>query len=329
MVQIVEASTHLGLHAPVAGHVQALLPQRLPRLVRAVAFPPAGGAVLNVLRRARAPQPRHRPLDDVVLAHRHPERSLAALRLVEPRPLHRRRRLAPPPPARVPVGEVRLQGFRLCRRGHPIDSRRRLLAGPVLGFPQPVEVPQVGQRRAHQRGRLARLLCAPLECRGVGGWPQRASPPASQETVLPGVACPPGGPVGRSSPPSRPAGVAHSPSGRRAATTATTPSRRPAVVPRAPRPPGDPLRHSSQVPGPRHPAGLGGVLPRLPDPAMPQERRGAPTCSDPSAAMPRSQTPVVSWALALAHPGLLPSGACKPSVFPSIPRRVIRWSTTR
>jgi hypothetical protein len=75
----------------------------------------------------------------------------------------------------------------------------------------------------------------------------------------------------------------------------------------------------SQVTGPRHPAGLGGFLPRFPDPAIPKERRGSPKFpSDPSDDMPRSQTPVVSWALALAHPGLLPSGAWKPSAFPSL-----------
>src|SRR5262245_7589981 len=34
---------------------------------------------------------------------------------------------------------------------------------------------------------------------------------------------------------------------------------------------------------------------------------------------PLHQTPVVSSTLALTHPGLLPSGACKPSAFPSIP----------
>ena len=39
--------------------------------------------------------------------------------------------------------------------------------------------------------------------------------------------------------------------------------------------------------------------------------------SSPCEDMPRSQTPVVSCALALSHPGLLPSGACKPSAFPS------------
>src|SRR5262245_31296367 len=35
--------------------------------------------------------------------------------------------------------------------------------------------------------------------------------------------------------------------------------------------------------------------------------------------MPRSQTPVVSWVLAITSPGLLPSGASKPSAFLSVP----------
>jgi hypothetical protein len=60
---------------------------------------------------------------------------------------------------------VRLQVFRLGGRGHPVDSRRRILASPVTGFPQQVHVHQVGQRRAHQRWRLDRLLCSPRECR--------------------------------------------------------------------------------------------------------------------------------------------------------------------
>jgi hypothetical protein len=80
----------------------------------------------------------------------------------------------------------------------------------------------------------------------------------------------------------------------------------------------------SQVTGPRHPAGLGGVLPRLSAPAMPTERRGSPTFPRaPSDDLPRAQTPVVSWALALAHPGLRPSGAWQPAAFPAIPRRDI------
>jgi len=50
-----------------------------------------------------------------------------------------------------------------------------------------------------------------------------------------------------------------------------------------------------------------------------KETGGSPKFpSSPCGDMPRSQTPVVSCALALAHPGLLPSGACKPSAFLSV-----------
>ncbi len=60
-----------------------------------------------------------------------------------------------------------------------------------------------------------------------------------------------------------------------------------------------------------------------------KETGGSPTCPSPPAAdMPRSQTPVVSSILALMHPGLLPSGACQPSAFPSIPLKDILLSTT-
>ena len=50
--------------------------------------------------------------------------------------------------------------------------------------------------------------------------------------------------------------------------------------------------------------------------------------SHPCESMPRSQTPVVSWTLALASPGLLPSGHCTPSAFPSLHREDILWTTT-
>ena len=45
-----------------------------------------------------------------------------------------------------------------------------------------------------------------------------------------------------------------------------------------------------------------------------KETDGSPKFpSSPCEDMPRSQTPVVSCALAIAHPGLLPSSACNPS----------------
>ena len=41
--------------------------------------------------------------------------------------------------------------------------------------------------------------------------------------------------------------------------------------------------------------------------------------------MPRSQTPVVSCALAIPPPGLLPAGACQPSALTAIPLRLSCW----
>jgi len=49
----------------------------------------------------------------------------------------------------------------------------------------------------------------------------------------------------------------------------------------------------------------------------------------PRECMPWSQTPVVSWTLALAHPGLLPSSACLLSAFTlSLPWEAILVTTT-
>jgi hypothetical protein len=48
-----------------------------------------------------------------------------------------------------------------------------------------------------------------------------------------------------------------------------------------------------------------------------KETGGSPKfLSYPYGDMPRSQTPVVSWALAMSRPGRLPSGQWKPSAFP-------------
>ena len=62
---------------------------------------------------------------------------------------------------------------------------------------------------------------------------------------------------------------------------------------------------------------------------MVKETGGSPKFpSYPYGCMPRSQTPVVSSTLAISRPGLLPSGACKPSAFPSLPLKDILVSTT-
>jgi hypothetical protein len=68
-----------------------------------------------------------------------------------------------------------------------------------------------------------------------------------------------------------------------------------------------------------------GTRPGLWSPAPPirqcaKETDGSPQFpSYPCACLPRSETPVVSCPLALAHAGLLPSGHWKPSAFRSVP----------
>jgi hypothetical protein len=78
-----------------------------------------------------------------------------------------------------------------------------------------------------------------------------------------------------------------------------------------------PLRARGQEEAPGHARAFGHPVPQSGH--VVKETDGSPKFpSSPCKDMPRSQTPVVSWLLALAHPGLLPSGACKPSAFPSI-----------
>jgi hypothetical protein len=141
---------------------------------------------------------------------------------------------------------------------------------------------------------------------------------------MPGVAFPPVGPLGRSSPPSLVRCSAQtatlSLSGRFAwrslpdtlfASVRSCCPFRAADLGEAPRP-----HQGFWSPGP-------------PCRACDQETEGSPTFpSYPSGCMPRSQTPVGSCALALAHPGLLPSGHWKPSAFPSVPLKDILVSTT-
>ena len=141
---------------------------------------------------------------------------------------------------------------------------------------------------------------------------------------MPGVAFPPVGPLGLGSPPS---------SVLCSAKTATLPvSGRfacrslPDTLPASVRS-WCPLRARGLVEAPRPRQGLWSPGPPIRE--CGKETDGSPTFpSYPSGGMPRSQTPVVSCALAIAHLGLLPSGACKPSAFPSVPSEGILLSTT-
>jgi hypothetical protein len=131
---------------------------------------------------------------------------------------------------------------------------------------------------------------------------------------MPGVAFPPVGPVGLGSPPSLVLC---------AAKTATLPlsgrfARRslPDTLPASVRS-WCPLRAHDRVEAPDHARAFGRPVPS--SGSVVKEIDGSPKFpSSPFGCMPRSQTPVVSRTLAKTRPGLLPSGACKPSAFPSV-----------
>ena len=131
---------------------------------------------------------------------------------------------------------------------------------------------------------------------------------------MPGVAFPPVGPVGLSSPPSQ---VLCS------AQTASLPlsghfawRSRPDTLPVSVRSWG-PSRARDLVETPTPRQGL--WSPGPPFRACDQETDGSPTFpSSPCAYLPRSETPGGSCVLALPHPGRLPSGHWKPSAFLSV-----------
>ena len=78
-----------------------------------------------------------------------------------------------------------------------------------------------------------------------------------------------------------------------------------------------PLRARGRAEAPDHARAFGHPVPHSGH--VDKETGGSPKFpSSPCGCMPRSQTPVVSCALAIPRPGLLPSGACKPSAFPSL-----------
>jgi hypothetical protein len=141
---------------------------------------------------------------------------------------------------------------------------------------------------------------------------------------MPGVAFPPVGPVGYGSPPS---------SVLCAAKTAALPlsghfacRSRPDTLP-ASVCSWCPLRARGRVVAPRPRQGFWSPGPPIRE--CDKETGGSPKFpSSPYAYMPRSQTPVVSCTLAIARPGLLPSGHWKPSAFPSMLSKDILLSTT-
>src|SRR4029450_6839527 len=131
-----------------------------------------------------------------------PYRALTPIGLAQPVPLHGRGLIPPAAQPLVQVPQVLFQvlGIRLCR--YPVDPRRTVFARPVIRLAPKVHVHQVSQRRKDHLWRLLCLLGNPLElC--CDGWGSRSiSHLSSQSNGMPGLAFPPVGRLGLTSPPS-------------------------------------------------------------------------------------------------------------------------------
>jgi hypothetical protein len=226
-VHVVETSPNLRLDSPVDGPRPTLLPPLMQRLIGTVALPEAMGEGMPIRFDDGFQDPRYRPLDPLVLAAGLPSWPLLPLVLLAPHPFDGRchRPLVAEPLLQVTQVVVQVLSR---RRGRPLVSPRcPMLAGQPLGFAKEVVVDHVTHVVAHHRWRALCLLRNALEVHGDGWRARRLSPRSLQTHVLPGVAFPPVGPVGRGSPPS-PVLCA--------ATTPPCPSRVASLLARFPRP---------------------------------------------------------------------------------------------
>ena len=207
-VDAVDIATDLCLHDPAATLRHAPLASRLPCIRGAATLATARGAVPAIWLLDGFPPHGDRSLDPLVLPRRLPKRTWPPSSLVEPDALDRRGLGAPAAPALVEGVEGRVAGCRVLLRRHPVASWRARRARPVRGLPQKVSVAEGCERRQDARGIAGGLRCHPLELWCDGGGSQGLARRSVPLNVMPGVAFPPGGPVGLGSPPSAGLGVA-------------------------------------------------------------------------------------------------------------------------
>jgi len=316
--QGVDHSTALRIDSPVDGPRPTRLPPLVPRLLGTVTLPDALGDRMEILRDERLPDHPYRPLDARVLDAGVPYRPLLPPVLLDPHPLDWRRLLPVGAEPCMPLPPVLGQALGVLLRRDVVHAGGTALLGLVRGFPSDIPVDQVQHGVAPPLRRALGWLRHFLECHGYGWCARRRSPRASQTSGMPGVAFPPVGPVGGGSPPS---------SVRCAAQTTPCPARVASLVARCPRPcllPACVVSPSGrgtcwQPPGPARAFG----------PPVPQAGR----CARRQGGLPRSRVTPLTTCPALrprwcpghspgSHPGLLPSGACQPSAFASLPLRL-------
>jgi len=119
------------------------------------------GTVFEILFVDCSQNHRHSALNDLVLEHGNPNRTLAAVLLRDIDSLDGRRLILPVSQPFVQVCEVGFQVDSVCLRRHPVDSGGSISTCLPVGLPQQFNVYQVRQRRELHRWIVRRLLCYP------------------------------------------------------------------------------------------------------------------------------------------------------------------------
>jgi len=162
VVDGVEEALDVEVDHPASPDPHQPTPQRLQRLVRVSPRPEAVRAVQEVLLVDRLQKHQDRPLEDLVLQRRHPDRPGRARTVFgDVDAAHSRRAVATGLESLEQARQILLQPLRVLRGGDPIHTRRAGLARLPPRLAQPLHVDMVGQRRQHQL-RLFRGQCRDL-----------------------------------------------------------------------------------------------------------------------------------------------------------------------
>jgi len=152
MTQGVEEGLDVRLQHPAASHVHRRLPERLHRVVRRASRAEAVRAGQEVLLVHGLQDHRDRPLEELVLEGRDPDRpSLATVTFRDVDPLHGRRSVAARLQATQQRVQILIQVRAVVAARLAIHSDRSVLPGASVGFAEKIRVDVVGERRHHHR----------------------------------------------------------------------------------------------------------------------------------------------------------------------------------
>jgi hypothetical protein len=201
-VQVVEKSPDIRIDYPVDVPRPARLTPLVQRLMLTVSLPEAMGKDMTIMRDAGLSDHHYRPLDNLGLEAGFPYWPSLPVFLLDPHPLERRRHVPIGAPPLVQGPQVRVQGLSVLLCRDLLQAWGTALLGLARGCPQARSINQVTHLVEHHLRRALGLLGNALALHGDGWCARSLSQRSCQHNVMPGVAFPPVGPVGRGSPPS-------------------------------------------------------------------------------------------------------------------------------